>query len=216
MGHFVLLRHGETEINKWNKDNETNKKIGGHRESPLTPQGETDAIEAGKQIARMSWIDIQQVFSSVLERALRTTYLVIQQLPTGIPVIVVPEFREISYGLLFGGRMEKQVQKERPEFFEPPLKNWRGDFDQKAPGGQNYTDLDEVVRKGMETVLRGRTGDKLIVSHLHVFRVLLYRLFGLTKEETCRLTIPNTTPIVIEQGSPNRLVGDVTWEQLLP
>lgn len=153
--------------------------------------------------------------SSDIERAVMTRDLVLKELEAqNIPVVSIPVLREISYGS-FEEKTEEEMRREHPEFFEnPDFMNWRGDFEQKAPDGENYADIGERL-KDLEPHLNGENGEILVVSHLHVSRVLLHRLLGLTKEEACRLKIPNTTPIVIERGKTNRLIGEVTLQCLL-
>lgn len=216
MAHLVILRHGTTEINEWNERHPMDKRIGGQLESPLTEQGKADATEAGKKIARMAGIDIQLAISSDLERARRTRDLILQQIPKkGIPVIAIPELREINYGE-FAGRKEAAIRQKYPEFFDDPNCNqWRGSFHQKAPDGENYTDIGKRLKRGLDPLLDGQTGDSLIVSHRHALRVLLYQLLDLTPEQTYGLDIPNTEPIVIARGNPNRVVGEGTLEKLL-
>ncbi len=214
MSHLVALRHGITDINEWNRHHSTNQKIGGQLESQLLPEGEEGAIAAGRQIAKMPGLAIRLAVSSDLHRAMRTRDLVVQQLPNrSIPVRAIAGLREISYGV-FAGMDEAQARRRYPEFFDDP--QWKGDFVQKAPGGENYTNIDERLKRELDPLLDAETGDVLIVAHLHVLRVLLYRLFDLTRGQTCRLNVPNTKPNIIERGKPNGLVGEVTWEKLLP
>lgn len=208
MAHLVIVRHGKTEINEWNELHPTEKRVCGQLESPLLPEGEQGAINVGKQLAQMPQIDIQLAISSDLERALQTTYFIVKQLPQGkdIPVRAMPELREIDYGV-FAGKREKDLQEQYPKFFnDPNFNRWKGDFDQKAPGGENYRDIDEGSKEAMNLVLDAEDGDILIVSHLHVLRVLLHQLLGLTREDTCTREIPNTRPIIIERGHTNTLV----------
>lgn len=214
MAHFVILRHGKTEINEWNEQHPTERRIGGQRESPLLPEGEASAREAGRQIARMPWIDIQLAISSDLQRAIRTRDLVLEQLPKqGIPTHAIQGLREIDYGK-FAGRNEAEVQQEHPELFDDPNdKKWKGDFDRKALGGENYEDVGRRLDTDVFPLLAEENGDILVVSHLHALRVFLYKVLGLTREKTYILKIPHAKPIVIERGNPYTLI-EPTLEQL--
>ena len=212
MESIVVVRHGETEINRANKETK-DRMIGGQLESPLLPEGMDGAIEAGKKISGMSGIDIRLAVSSDLSRAVDTRDLIVEQLSgkKEIRSHKTAGLREIDYGK-FAGKRESQAAQEFPEYFSgPTFKNWRGDFDHKAPGGENYADI--AARLGdLDSLLRQTDGDVLIVSHMHTIRVLLHRALGLTPEQTIRLKIPNTIPLVLKR---DKMVGEVTLAHLL-
>lgn len=65
---FYLLRHGLSEANK------ANITAGGAIDSPLTPEGETQALEVA-EILRIKQFDISQIFHSPMKRAHKTAQL---------------------------------------------------------------------------------------------------------------------------------------------
>ena len=71
MNYLILLRHGQSQ---WNLEN----KFTGLTDVPLTEKGVQEAINAGKLINKLS-ININQVYSSVLERANQTAVFALTQ-----------------------------------------------------------------------------------------------------------------------------------------
>ena len=215
MSHIVLIRHGKTEINAWNDKHPHAKRIGGQLESPLISEGKAGATNAGRLVAAMR-LNIQLAVSADHERTIVTRDVSLAELPEPKPkACALPGLREISYGE-FAGKEEAEIRARYPEFFEDPrLKKWRGDFDQKAPGGENYTDIEARLESEVFPVLAEEPGNILVVSSLHTLRVFLYKTLGLTREQAVRLKIPNTLPILIRRGNSCVLVGDVPLEKLL-
>lgn len=216
---LILVRHGETEINRTNKGPEKDHVIGGRSlNEPLLPKGEEGATEAGKKIAAMEFLSIAEILSSDAVRAGKTAELIDAELPAveGRTLRLTENLRERFAGV-FDGMKKEDAKQSHPEYFsDPDLIRWQHDFEQHAPGGENYSDVLKRVREELEPRLHEETGDILVVSHVIPIRCILHWMLGLTREQTIALKIPNTTPIIIELGEENKLVGDVTLESLMP
>ncbi len=216
--HNILLRHGDTEINAWNTQctEEAQKRIGGQRESPLIDKGILAATNAGKQIAGMGY-ELKRLMHGDHGRTVHTTELVLAELPNkeSIQVVSTPALREINYGD-FAGKTVAQVRETHPEYFSSPeLLHWRGDFRARAPGGENYEDIQTRLRQAQVFESLSQPSTTIIVSSLHTIRVLLHEILGLSEEDVLRLSIPNAVPLVLERGEVTRLIGDRELTDLL-
>ena len=108
------------------------------------------------------------------------------------------DLRERSLGL-FQGRYENEIMAQYPEYFiNPNLKQFRTSFTQKAPGGENYTEIMERGWKAWEQGLKEARGDLAIFAHYGTNRCLIGRALKLTEREIFALDIPNAIPIFIE------------------
>ena len=91
MTHLVLLRHGQSE---WNK-------LGvftGWTDVDLSPEGRREACDAGDRL-RGGGITFDLVHTSVLKRAIRTTWLVLDRMDLMyLPVQLSWRLNERHYG----------------------------------------------------------------------------------------------------------------------
>lgn len=101
---LVLVRHGES---TWNLEN----KFTGWYDCPLSPKGHEEVKEAG-QLIKAENINIDVAFTSLLQRAIRTLWHVLEQ--TGfmwVPVTKSWELNERHYGALQGLDKQETVDK---------------------------------------------------------------------------------------------------------
>lgn len=161
MTTFFLVRHGETELN-------TKKILQGHMDSPLTPQGISDAKLLGKKFKNFKF---DLVFSSDLLRAKRTAEIIIAEKKLAIESTKI--LRERSFGELEG--KPYSALKAYYELIE------------KLKDQDNITKInfavenDEAVVGRLITFLRETAithpGKKiLVVSHGGIMRVFLKHL----------------------------------------
>ena len=95
MHQLVLLRHGES---TWNKEN----RFTGWTDVDLSENGVQEAIEAGKKLKSSGFI-FDVAFTSVLKRAIRTLWLVLDEIDLmWIPVHRSWRLNERHYGALQG------------------------------------------------------------------------------------------------------------------
>ena len=106
--------------------------------------------------------------------------------------------QERSLGV-FEGKLIKQVEEKHPQYSSKgEYKNFRHDFIQKAPEGENYTDVTKRVKQFINTFDLKEEKVVGIFSHICLIRCLLLILLNLEEEQVFRLWIPNTQPIVLE------------------
>ena len=84
IGRLVIVRHGESE---WNKKN----LFTGWRDVKLTALGEQEARAAGKLVAQKN-IPFDLAFTSLLGRAIKTLWLMLEEIPVLEALQVAPLF----------------------------------------------------------------------------------------------------------------------------
>lgn len=207
MRRVILVRHGESVLNALSKQQ---KWLCGQFETPLTDYGRDQARTVGRQLAERTDLNITHAISSALGRARETVELILQQLPNTPEVLpAAAGFNERSLGL-FEGRLEADVFREFPQYrSDPQLSRFRDDFEQKAPGGENLTDVSVRTWATFEELLSRATGDILIVSHFNAIRCLVGRALRLSQPETLQLRIRHAVPIVLQADDGFRLEGEL-------
>ena len=149
-----LARHGET---AWS----TTGRHTGWADIPLTERGRENARLLGE---RLRGLTFARVFTSPLERALRTCEL------AGFREVaeVDRDLLEWHYGE-YEGRTSVEIREERPDWDL---------FRDGCPGGESPDDVrvraDRIVSR-----VRAVQGDVLIFSSAHLLRVLAARWLGL-------------------------------------
>ncbi|OII72547.1 phosphoglycerate mutase 1 family protein [Cryptosporidium andersoni] len=215
---LVLIRHGESE---WNKEN----RFTGWTDVGLSEQGLCEAKEAGKML-RDSGYSFDIVYTSVLKRAIRTTWEVLKELDNiNCPIINSWRLNERHYGALQGLNKSETATK----FGEDQVKIWRRSFDvpppslektdERWPGNDKIyhgfpsiclptteclKDTVERVKPYFEdtiahSILQGKS--VLVSAHGNSLRALVYLLEKLTPEEVLELNIPTGCPLVYELDS---------------
>ena len=151
---IYLARHGET---AWSLSGQHT----GLTDLPLTEHGERNARQLGH---RLSGLTFAKVFTSPLQRAVRTAEL------AGFTAVaeVDRDLLEWNYGD-YEGRRTTEIHVERPD--------WQL-FRDGCPGGESPSQVgaraDRVVRR-----IRALQGDVLVFSSGHFLRVLAARWLGL-------------------------------------
>jgi len=89
----VFLRHGQS---TWNKQNI----FIGMTDTPLTPEGVLEAMNAGKLMKNKGFTDIDVIYTSLLRRSTKTVWLSMQEIgKEWIPVHKCWHLNERSYGM---------------------------------------------------------------------------------------------------------------------
>jgi broad specificity phosphatase PhoE len=151
---IFLARHGET---AWSISGQHT----GLTDLPLTPRGEANARQLR---ARLEAISFAAVFSSPLQRAVRTCELA----GFGDAAVMDTDLVEWNYGQ-YEGKTSLQIHQARPD--------WEI-FRDGCPGGESPTDVAARADRVIATVRRV-DGNTLIFSHGHFLRVLATRWLGL-------------------------------------
>ena len=151
---IYLARHGET---AWSLSGQHT----GRTDLPLTERGEANARALG---ARLSGLSFAKVFTSPLQRAVRTCELA----GFGEKAEPDPDLVEWDYGQYEGVRTA-EILKERADWFL---------FRDGCPGGEAP---DQVGARADRVVdrIRAVQGDVLVFSSAHILRVLAVRWLGL-------------------------------------
>src|SRR5262245_41475502 len=122
VGHLVLLRHGQSD---WNQKN----LFTGWTDVDLTTRGEQEARQAGRTLAAAG-ITFDIAFTSVLTRAIRTLWLVLDEMRiVWIPVEKSWRLNERHYGALQGLDKAETTAK----YGEAQVKVWRRSYDIPPP-----------------------------------------------------------------------------------
>ena len=149
-----LARHGET---AWTITGQHT----GRTDLPLTERGQANAHRLGE---RLSGLTFAKVFTSPLQRAVRTCELA----GFGSVAQIDPDLLEWDYGE-YEGRLTVEILKERPDWLL---------FRDGCPGGESPQ---QVAARADRTVSRVRsiTGNVLVFSSGHFLRVLATRWMGI-------------------------------------
>jgi len=215
MYKIVLLRHGES---IWNKEN----LFTGWTDVDLSQKGREEAQEAGVTLKQQGY-NFDLVFTSVLKRAIRTAWTVLDEMDLmWIPIKHDWRLNERHYGALQGLNKAETAAK----YGEQQLKLWRRSYDIRPPvldepdprypgKDPRYKDLTkqqlplaECLKDTVERFLPCwheliapciRSGKKvLIAAHGNSLRALLKYLEDIPDQEIVDLNIPTGVPQVQE------------------
>jgi len=212
---LVLLRHGET---IWNKDN----RFTGWTDVDLSDRGLSEAKEAGR-LLRESGFVFDIAFTSILRRAIRTLWLVLDEMNLmWIPVEKSWRLNERHYGALQGLNKAKTAR----QYGEEQVLLWRRSYDVRPPSLKktdkrypghdlHYKDLNknevpvteclaDVGKRFLPywhgTIIPTMNSGKkvLIVAHGNSLRALVKHLDDVSDKEIVSLNIPTGIPLVYE------------------
>ncbi len=224
MHQLVLIRHGQS---TWNLDN----RFTGWTDVDLSEQGNVEAREAGKTL-RAEGFEFDMVYTSVLKRAIRTMWHVMDELDQmWLPVIRNWRLNERHYGALQGLNKAETAAKHG----EDQVKIWRRSYDipppplepgdeRNAAHDRRYADLskDEIplTESLKETVARfvpywentiapqAQSGKRvLIVAHGNSLRALVKHLDNISEEDIVGLNIPTGVPLVYDLDESLKPLG---------
>ena len=212
MPTLILLRHGQSQ---WNLED----RFTGWVDVDLTAQGEAEAKKGGELI-RAAGIAIDRVFTSVLTRAIRTSWLALH----AAGQVFVPEVKdwrlnERHYGGLTGLNKTETAAKHGAD----QVKVWRRSYDipppELAPGGEfdfsrdrRYAGAALPSTESLKTTLVRvqpywesdiapclKAGETLLVAaHGNSLRAIVKLLFDVSDDAIVGVEIPTGNPLVIE------------------
>ena len=212
-GKLILCRHGQSD---WNLKN----LFTGWTDVDLTEQGVQEAIEAGRTVASLHY-DIDLAFTSVLKRAIRTLWLMLDEMDRmWIPVVRDWRLNERHYGALQGLNKSETAAK----YGDDQVLVWRRSYDTPPPalapnddrhpsndpryaGVENLPateslalTLDRVLPCWNDTIAPElRSGrNVLVAAHGNSLRALVKMLDGISDQEITGFNIPTGIPMAYE------------------
>ena len=215
MPKLILVRHGQSD---WNLQN----RFTGWVDVDLAPAGVAEARAAGRALAG-DGIGIDRAFTSVLKRAIRTLWLMLDEMDQmWVPVERSWRLNERHYGALQG--LDKaetaarhgagQVKIWRRSFATPPPALDAADpghprFERRYDGlAQSELPSGESLEMTLARVLpcwRGAIAPALaegetvlVAAHGNSLRALVMYLDGLSESEVLELNIPTGLPLVYD------------------
>ena len=230
MYRVVLVRHGESE---WNREN----RFTGWVDVDLSEKGRDEARAAG-QLLKAEGYSFDYSFTSVLLRAIRTHWLVLEEMGLlWTPVERSWRLNERHYGALQGLDKAETAAK----FGEAQVKIWRRSYDIRPPAltpddpswpgkDARYKSLSaselpateclkDVVARFMPlwkgtiapTILRGER--VLVAAHGNSIRAMVKYLDNVSDADIVELNIPTGVPLVYELNDDltpvsHRYLGD--------
>lgn len=212
MPTLILLRHGQSQ---WNLED----RFTGWVDVDLTAQGEAEAKKGGELI-KAAGVAIDRVFTSVLTRAIRTSWLALHAAgQTFVPEVKDWRLNERHYGGLTGLNKTETAAKHGAD----QVKVWRRSYDipppELAPGGEfdfskdrRYAGAVLPATESLKTTLDRvqpywdaeivpclKAGETLLVAaHGNSLRAIVKLLFALSDEAIIEVEIPTGNPLVIE------------------
>jgi len=211
----VLIRHGES---LWNQEN----RFTGWKDIDLSEKGINEAHQAGKILFKEGY-HFSKAYTSVLKRAIRTLWIVLDELDLmWIPVVNSWRLNERHYGALQGLNKNEMVQLHGEE----QVHKWRRGFDVRPPAMEisderyvgndvRYSQLKkeeipltESLKDTIDRLLPLwendikpdiQKGEQLIIAaHGNSLRAIVKTLDNLSDEEIMELNIPTGIPLVYE------------------
>jgi 2,3-bisphosphoglycerate-dependent phosphoglycerate mutase len=220
-GRLVLVRHGQS---AWNLEN----LFTGWTDVDLTPQGAAEAQAAGA-LLRDSGFDFDVAFTSVLKRAIRTLWIMLDAMDRmWIPVERDWRLNERHYGALQG--LDKAATTAK--FGAAQVKTWRRSYDIPPPPladddprhprfDPRYRRVDRALLPATEslkdtlarvepcwreriapTLARGQ--DVLVVAHGNSLRAMVKMLDGMSDAAIVEFNIPTGVPILYQLDAGQR------------
>jgi 2,3-bisphosphoglycerate-dependent phosphoglycerate mutase len=225
-----LLRHGES---TWNKEN----RFTGWTDVDLTDKGRDEAKAAG-QLLKAEGFTFDQVFTSVLTRAIRTAIIAQDELGLlWLPVQRSWRLNERHYGALQGlnkaetaarhGEAQVKIWRRAYDIAPPPLTADDPRHPSRDPRYKGMPPADLPLTESLkDTVARFlpywheaiapavTQGQKvLIAAHGNSLRALVKYLDGISDQDIVELNIPTGIPLVYEldgnlEPASHRYLGD--------
>ena len=175
---LILIRHGKTEYTE-------QRKYCGSSDLPLSAAGRAE-LEASEVKRFLSEHPPELVFSSPMERALETAAIVCPA-ADGLPLLTLPELREIDFGD-FEGRSYEEM-KDDPDYIAWLETNCEGPI----PNGDFPDRFREDAALGFETVVESAGAEYAsrvaVVTHGGVIGAVL-EAFTLPKKHWYEWKVP--------------------------
>ncbi len=200
MLYLYLARHGET---FWNTQN----RMQGRQDSPLTEKGLAQAVELARQL---SDVPLDRAWSSPALRAVRTAQEVLALQARAVPLTVDERIHEMALGALEGVAVHDANAADpinmhaffhQPELFQP-----LGDGETFAAVSARMADfLAEMTALALDCAKAGRDCHMLVISH----NITLKALFALMENRP--LTMLRDGPPIRQATLYRAQLNDGAW-----
>lgn len=180
---IYITRHGETQ---WNTEN----RIQGWSNSSLTEKGIENAKRLGESLSN---IKLDLVYCSPLGRTIETAKYIIGDKDTEI--VIDEHFKEMNLGA-----MEGMTRPEAKETYPKEYTDlWDNPHIYESIGGENFFELIERVKQGLNSIIRKNSELKniLLVAHTIVIKAIFVIVKGIDLEKFWSPPFINDTSLTI-------------------
>lgn len=188
MPRFILTRHGQTDFN-------AQFKYQGNMDIPLNAMGEAQARFLTPRLASMK---LDAVYTSDLQRAVRTAEIALENHPSGLQTRQIQLLREIN-----GGAFEGLSGDEFSKLYPVETEQWRNDRTNVRPpgGGENLLDVSERIDQALKyitTEVSDPDATILLVLHGGIISLLLCKIMGMDFERIWQWRIDNCSITILD------------------
>jgi len=188
---FGLIRHAQT---VWNRE----KKIQGHRDTPLTAAGEKQAVNWGQILSQFSW---DRILASDAGRARATAEIINACL--NLPLTIDSRLKEQDWGQWVGMTV-RQIETEAKQILDEQV---NAGWDFCPPGGESRRSVLKRSQSALLAAAQRYSGENLlVVSHEGILKSLIYHLRG-------RRFLPGE-PAILKSYQLHRLLYDGSGLQI--
>jgi phosphoserine phosphatase len=187
---LLLVRHGQT---MWNAE----RRFQGSSDVPLSPRGLEQARALG---VALRGYRLAAAYVSPFRRAVETAEVALEG--TGVPLVPLPELRELSLGEWEGCTVE-EISGQAGD----PYRAWLlAPHDCPPPGGEPLDAVSARVRAAIERIASAHApgDDVAVIAHGGVISVYACCLLGCSFNQLWRLRVDNASLTVVR---PPRLVS---------
>lgn len=181
MGKLILIRHGQTDMNK-------DQLYYGRLDVPINETGKEQAENTRKNLVELE-IDYDKIYSSPMKRAYETAEIVNYK---NLEIEKDDELREMDFGI-FEGLSYKEIIKKYPEEMEKLKKDWKT---YSYVTGENPFMLQKRVLKFLEKIDKNK--NNMVVTHWGIICTLLSFLFSSELEGYWKYQVKNGGIVIIE------------------
>ena len=180
MTEIIIARHGETE---WN----VSEVFRGQIDIALN---ETGVKQAELLAGYLSTSNIEAVYSSPLQRALKTAEIIARS--RQLKVNVEPDLLDFNFGR-WQGLSHQEVKEQYGELYA----RWIAHPERVTmPGGETLDDVSKRATRVIDKIIKKHAGTVVIVGHRVVNKVIICALLGLDnshfwkiRQDTCAISI---------------------------
>ena len=181
MGKLILIRHGQTDMNK-------DQLYYGRLDVPINETGKEQAENTRKNLVELE-IDYDKIYSSPMKRAYETAEIVNYK---NLEIEKDDELREMDFGI-FEGLSYKEIIKKYPEEMEKLKKDWKT---YSYVTGENPFILQKRALKFLEKIDKNK--NNMVVTHWGIICTLLSWLFSNELDGYWKYQVKNGGIVIID------------------